>query len=183
MMSFKTPSLPILNVLAAATLLSACSVLSQFRLPANLTACPPPPGIALSSSQAVRYYACLGTLADADINKEYLSTNRSFSVTGSDSDRVRLAMLLSLPDTGFRSMATALDLLQHLPAGTASAPSELQDIAAMLARLFAQQLRADGAVDDLTRALAAEKAHAEFLQGKIDAVKDLEINLIHRDQP
>ncbi|BCK87567.1 hypothetical protein MIZ01_1351 [Sideroxyarcus emersonii] len=182
-MSIKTPSFPILNVLLAATLLSACSVLSQFRPSTNLNVCPPPPGIALSSNQVVRYYSCLGTLADEAINKEYQATNRSFSITGSDSDRLRLAMLLSLPDTGFRSIGTALDLLQHLPAGTTSAPSELQDIAGMLARLLAQQLRADGAVDDLTKALAAEKAHAEFLQGKIDAVKDLEINLIHRDQP
>lgn len=182
-MSLQIPHLPILNVLAAAALLSACSVLSQFRPSANLAACPPPPGIALSSNQAMRYYTCLGTLADADINKEYQATNRSFATTGSDSDRLRLAMLLSLPDTGFRSIATALDLLQHLPAGTSSTPSELQDIAGMLTRLLAQQLRADMTVDDLTRALAAEKAHAEFLQGKIDAVKDLEINLIHRDQP
>lgn len=182
-MSFKTLSFPILNMLAAATLLSACTMLSQLRPATNSTACPPPPGVALTSNQLMHYSSCLGTLVDADINKEYQATNRSFSITGSDSDRLRLAMLLSLPDTGFRSIGTALDLLQHLPAGTTSASSELQDIAGILARLLTQQLRADEAVGDLTKALAAEKAHAEFLQGKIDAVKDLEINLIHRDQP
>ena len=182
-MSLQIPRLPILNVLAAAALLSACSVLSQFRPSAHLATCPPPPGIALSSNQAMRYYTCLGTLADADINKEYQATNRSFATTGSDSDRVKLAMLLSLPNTSFQSIAEALKLLQDPPANPASPPPALHNLARMLNMMLTEQQRESDTSNDLARALAAEKAHSEFLQGKIDAVKNLEINMIHRDQP
>jgi hypothetical protein len=49
--------------------------------------------------------------------------------------------------------------------------------------ILAEQQRENDTLNELAKALAAEKAHSDFLQGKIDAIKNLEINMIHRDQP
>jgi hypothetical protein len=182
-MNLKTPFSLNLTALVIAALLPACSIVSTFRPPVNLAVCPPAAGIALTSNQVVRYYTCLSTLPAADVAKEYHAASLSFSETGGISDRLKLAILLSLPNTEFHSTAAALDLLKSLPEGPEPSPSDLPELARLLGMLLAEQQHTDDNIADLTKALAAEKIHSEFLQNKIDAVKDLEINLIHRDQP
>jgi hypothetical protein len=182
-MNRKTPLALILNFLLIVTLLPACSIVPTFRPATTLISCPPPPGLALSADQVLRYYTCLGTLPASEITQEYHAASLSFAETGSNSDRLKLAILLSLPDTEFHSTVAALDLVKNMPAGPEPVPSSLPDLALLLSMLFAGQQHADDSVSELTKALSAEKVHSEFLQKKIDAVKDLEINLIHRDQP
>ena len=182
-MNCRTPLFTILNVIAIAALLPACSVVSMPRPATNLVPCPPPPALALSADQVLRYYTCLGTLPAADVASEYHAASLSFSETGSNSDRLKLAILLSLPDTGFHSTAAALDLVKNMPAGPEPVPSTLPDLALLLSMLLAAQQHADDNISELTKELSNEKVHSDFLQKKIDAVKDLEINLIHRDQP
>jgi hypothetical protein len=46
----------------------------------------------------------------------------------------------------------------------------------LLDTLLAGQQRAEAATEEANQALASEKAHSRSLQGKIDAVKNLEIS-------
>jgi hypothetical protein len=182
-MNHKTPFILMLKVLAIATLLSACSVVPTSLPTTNLVTCPPPRGLALSADRVLRYYTCLGTLPASDVASEYHAVSLSFSETGSNSDRLKLAILLSLPDTEFHSTAAALNLVKNMPAGPEPVPSTLPDLALLLSVLLEQQQHADDSISELKKELSDEKVHSDFLQKKIDAVKDLEINLIHRDQP
>jgi hypothetical protein len=178
-----------LLIRTASTLMVAATLGACAQAPVHATAttklasCPPQPGIALNVNEAVLYYTCVASLSAPALVTEYNATRESYTKTASDSDRIRLAMLLSLPDTPFHSTAETLKLLQDPPANPASPPQALHNLARMLSLLFTEQQRNNNTVDDLAKALAAEKAHSEFLQGKIDAVKNLEINMIHRDQP
>ncbi len=182
-MNHKTPFILMLKVLAIATLLSACSVVPTSLPTTNLVTCPPPQALALSADRVLRYYTCLGTLPASDVASEYHAVSLSFSETGSNSDRLKLAILLSLPDTEFHSTAAALNLVKNMPAGPEPVPSTLPDLALLLSVLLAQQQHADDSISELKKELSDEKVRSDFLQKKIDAVKDLEINLIHRDQP
>lgn len=184
----KPTSLPTRTACAliASILLTACSIAADpHSAPAMASRpnCPPQPGAALSLNEVVQYYTCIASLPGADLSSEYASLRDAYSRTGSDSDRIRLAMLLSLPNTTFHSIPDALKLLQDPPGSPASPPTALHNLARMLSMIFAEQQKESDTLDQLAKALAAEKAHSEFLQGKIDAVKNLEINMIHRDQP
>lgn len=190
-MNRKTLIIRIANALLLTAMLSACSN-TTVHAPAimDMASCPPKSGIALSLNEAVRYYTCIGSLPAPDLATEYTATMHSYSKTGSDSDRIRLAMLLSLPDTSFHNTAEALKLLESFPgnlpgkpAAPPSAEPALHHLARMLSMILAEQQRENDILNELAKALAAEKAHSDFLQGKIDAIKNLEINMIHRDQP
>jgi hypothetical protein len=172
------------NTLMVVSMLGACTHAPvHATAKTNIASCPPQPGLALNVNEAVLYYTCIGSLSAPDFATEYNATRETYTRTGSDSDRIRLAMLLSLPNTPFHSTAEALKLLQDPPANPASPPPALHNLARMLNMLLTEQQRESDTSNDLAKALAAEKAHSEFLQGKIDAVKNLEINMIHRDQP
>lgn len=183
-----SPPIRTAYALIAAILLSACSIVAEpHSAPAPAMAsrpnCLPQPGAALSLNEMVQYYTCIASLPGADLSTEYASLKEAYSRTGSDPDRIRLAMLLSRPNTAFHSLPEALKLLQDPPGGPAPPPTALHNFAGMLSVIFAEQQKENDTLDQLAKALAAEKAHSEFLQGKIDAVKNLEINMIHRDQP
>ena len=182
-MNHMTPFRPAWQALALALMLSACSN-TKIRGPSTDPAsCPAPPSIALTLNEAVLYYTCLGSLSAPDIAKEYIAVGQSYSKTGSDADRIKLAMLLSLPDTAFHSTEEALKLLQDSPDKPGTSPSGLHVLAKMLSMLLTEQAHESDISNNLAKELAAEKARSNFLQGKIDAVKNLEINMIHRDQP
>ena len=186
-MNRKTLFIQIANALLLTAMLSACSN-TAVHAPATMgiASCPPKSGIALSLHEGVSYYMCISSLPAPGLVTEYTATMQSYAKTGSDSDRLRLAMLLSLPDTTFHNTAEALKLLQGFPGKSAPSPSSepaLYNLARMLNMILAEQQRENDTLNDLAKALAAERAHSEFLQGKIDAIKNLEINMIHRDQP
>jgi hypothetical protein len=186
-MNRKTLFIQIANALLLTALLSACSS-TAVHAPAtmDIASCPPKSGIALSLNEAVLYYTCIGSLPVPDLATEYTTTMQSYSKTGRDSDRIRLAMLLSMPDTAFHNTAEALKLLESFPGKPAPPPTAepaLYNLARMLNMILVEQRRENDTLNDLAKALAAERAHSEFLQGKIDAIKNLEINMIHRDQP
>ncbi len=183
-MNRKTQLIRTANALMVVSILGSCTNAAIHpSATTDVASCPPQPGITLTLNRAVLYYTCIGSLSQPDLATEYNATKESYTKTGSDSDRVKLAMLLSLPNTSFQSIAEALKLLQDPPANPASPPPALHNLARMLNVLLTEQQRESDTSNDLAKALAAEKAHSEFLQGKIDAVKNLEINMIHRDQP
>lgn len=147
-----------------------------------LVSCPPAKGES-RLGEFLRYYSDISALALPDAAKEYEAVSMSFSRAPDNAGRIKLAMLLSLPNTPFHNTAAALDLLQALPDQPADAKSGLGDLARLLAALLLQQRQADETVNDLGKALASEKMHSKSLQGKIDAIKAFEINQPHRDQP
>ena len=129
-------------------------------------------------TEIVRYYSHLSALSAQDAAGEYNAVNASFSKNPDNVLRIKLAMLLSLPNTPFHNTAAARNLLIAWPDQDAT---ELHDLSRLLSSLFSQQQQADDAINELTKSLASEKMHSKSLQGKIDAIKAYETN--RKDQP
>ncbi len=172
-----------LAIPALLAVLAACAPLASPHDPLAAAQCPPPPGIVLTVNDLTRYYACMDTLPAAELAREYEATSLAFSKTGRRSDRIRLALLLSRPDAPFHNTSAALKLLNAWPEERAARPSDLQKFAKLLSKFLAEQERSEDAVNDLTKALAAEKARSVLLQNKLDALKQLEINQSEGDRP
>ncbi len=128
--------------------------------------------------EIVSYYTRISALSPQDVSSEYDAASRNFSNSPSNAGRIRLAMLLSLPNTSFHSTTAARDLLDAWPEKGAT---DLRDFARFFSSMLAGQQQADQAANDLGKALASEKMHSKSLQGKIDAIKAFEAN--RREQP
>lgn len=173
----------ILSALAVTTMFAGCAAMTAHQPAPNAVSCTPSPDAYLRLNEVIRYYSHIRELPAPDITKEYNTISLNFSKTGSNPDRIKLAILLTLPHNPFHDTAAAIDLLKTLPDKTTASPSDLHEFALLLGMLLARQEQTDEALSDLAKALATEKAHSKSLQGKIDAIKDFEINQTHRNQP
>ena len=133
--------------------------------------------------EIIRYYSRISALTLPDVVSEYNAVSQNFSKAPNNTERIKLAMLLSLPNTAFHNTAAALVLLETWSDQPADASSDLRDLARFFGALLAQQRQAEETMNDLGKTLASEKLHSKSLQGKIDAIKAFEINQPHRDQP
>jgi hypothetical protein len=109
------------------------------------------------------YYRHIGKLKENQISRELEISRRAYAREHSDFNRVRLAMLLGLPNTALSDNARAQELLESV------AKNETGEFSA-LAALLAVQLRDRQRLD----------ATAQDLQQKLDALKSLERSMIER---
>lgn len=109
------------------------------------------------------YYQHVRKLASADLGKEHEAARQAYTRTRSEIDRVRFAMVLSLPGVPFGDEARALELLEPV----AKNPNgRLNGLAQLLVSQLQERKRLD--------------TNAQGLQQKLDALRSLERNLIER---
>ena len=181
-MNFKTQPILIPMAFIMAAVLASCSIATPRHSPDNT---PYSMRVAdhLAPNDVLRYYTFLHSLNDAGLAKEYQTAQLRFAETKNITDRLKLVVLLSVPDTTFHNIPEAVTLLKALPVDTSYTPSDLAGLTHLLATLLEQQQQADDKLADLKKSLAEESTHAKLLQEKIDAVRDMEINMIQREQP
>lgn len=109
------------------------------------------------------YYRHIGKLKEDQLTRELEISSRAYARERSDFNRVRLAMLLGLPNTALSDPARALELLESV------AKNEGGEFSA-LAALLAVQLRDRQRLD----------ATAQDLQQKLDALQSLERSMMER---
>ncbi|MDH3286557.1 MAG: hypothetical protein OEP48_02360 [Betaproteobacteria bacterium] len=109
------------------------------------------------------YYHHIGKLKEDQLSRELEISRRAYARKRSDFNRVRLAMLLGLPNTALSDNARALELLDSV------AKNEGGEFSA-LAALLAAQVRDRQRLD----------ATAQDLQQKLDALKSLERSMMER---
>jgi hypothetical protein len=163
---------PLLALLACAAL-AGCGALRGLEAPEAAPAVEAAPLPAPRSAGAPRepgeagrllvYFARLKKLPAAELGREHEIARRAFARARSDFNRVRLAMLVSIPNTGWTDEAHALELLEPV---LKDGGGELQALALLLASHLQEQRR-----------LAAS---LQGLQKKLDALKTLERDLIER---
>ena len=170
----------VLPTMMAAVLLGACSGIKD---PPH-KACMDMPALTGTSRTAeiMRNYDTLSKQPATEIAKAYSKALQDFSATRSDSNRLRLAMLLALPDTPFHDTSTALNLLNDWPQSETDSPSALRGFARLLSVLLIQQQQSNNALNEMTQKIKEEQKRADALQDKIDAVKDMEKNLMNRNK-
>ena len=109
------------------------------------------------------YYRHLGRLKDNQLGRELEIARTAYARESSDFNRVRLAMVLGLPNTPVSDNARALELLEPV------VNNQTGDFSA-LASLLAVQLHERKRLD----------ANAQDLQKKLDALKSLERSMMER---
>jgi hypothetical protein len=132
---------------------------------ASVTA--PPSAVARQSTGAdnlLAYFSQIRKLAGPDLVREHDSARQAFSSNGrSEFNRVRLAMVVTLPNTPFYDDNRALELLEPI---WKNSESQLSGLATLLVSQIQERKRLD--------------ANAQVLQQKLNALKSLERSLIER---
>ncbi len=170
------PTLPLLLVLAA------CSSAPQVRTIRTIQHCEPARqqiDTAHEIDSLMQYYDRLTALPAEKLFDEKKALSDEYSKTASDQSRIRLAMLLWLPEAPFRDKKAALDLL-----GKDFTDKGLESFARLFKAAIAEQQASDDAQHDLEQLLDKERKHSAALQNKIDAVKKMEKTFLnHKGKP
>ncbi len=169
----------------------------------------------------VLFYNRAQNLKPEELAKELDSVKQAFETGKSDIDRVRLALLLSMPNAGFRNDAAAIELLHPLVQNQRPENTNLRPLAVWLhsglvrlsemKRIEGQLLQATEQVNEVQRRaevlsvqyaeklkeeqrrseerlqkqavrLHDEQLRSEALQQKLDAILEMEKNMIQREQ-
>src|SRR5262245_55329255 len=160
---------PRTTTLAACLLLSACHTLQPPPAvvePKVHTVLPPPPPAPRPVSETenlVSYYAYLRKLSGSEFAREHEAARQAYSRVRSDYNGVRLAMVVTLPNTPFYDEPRALDVLEPI---AKNGEPRLSAFAGLLISQIQERRRLD--------------ATAHALQQKLDALKLLERSLIER---
>jgi len=134
------------------------------------------------NTRALRYCEDALKLKGADLAREIESIRQEFETDKSELNRVRLAMLLSLPGTGLRDDQAALNLLQPFLSDKSYENSTLRPLALVLHAQFSEIKRLDEALQQQTAKGKEEQRRADALQQKLEAILEMEMKMIEREQ-
>jgi hypothetical protein len=118
------------------------------------------------------YFEQIRKLPAADLARENEGARAAFTRTRSEFDRMRLAMLLSLPNTALSDDQRAADLLEPL---VKNENSSLRGLALVMSAHLQERRRLESGMQNLQQ-------NVQGLQQKLDALMSLERSLIDREQ-
>jgi hypothetical protein len=125
------------------------------------------------------YFQRIRNLSGAQLAQEHHNARFAFARTGSDFDRVRLAMVLSLPNTGFNDESRTLDLLEPM---VKSRNSTLNGLASLMSAYLQEQRRLGQSVQGMQQNMESMQQNMQSMQQKLDALRSMERSLIEREQ-
>ena len=147
---------------AAALVQTACTVPPPSAPPAAL------PEDVAQVSDLVSYYARVAAMTPADQSREYAAAGQALSRDPTPYNRVRVALLASMPGTTFQDDVRAQSLLEpYSQAGPGY--DRLRQFAALLHGQLAERSKA--------------RARADQLKEQLDALRAVERTIIERTQP
>ena len=123
------------------------------------------PQPASDAESLLLYFQYIRNLSGAELSREHEAARQAYARALTDFNRVRLAMVLSLPGTAFNDDARALELCET---AAKHEGGRLQGLALLLGSYLQEQKR-------LT-------ASAQGLQQKLDALRSLERSMIERSR-
>jgi hypothetical protein len=155
------------------------------------------------ADRLLNYYAYMNELQGDSLEREYRSVRKSYDANQTDFNRMQLIMLLSSPSASFRDTELAHSLLKDWLNEDYQSYSKLRPLALLLDNYLselgriaqakkrtASQMRE--ASDLIARqsdriaqqkaALATEQQRTQELQSKLDALLEMERNLIERER-
>lgn len=118
------------------------------------------------------YFEQIRKLPAAELSRENETARTAFSRTRSDFDRVRLAMVLSVPNTAVSDDQRAADLLDPV---VKNPNSSLHGLALLMNTHLQERRRLESGMQHLQQ-------NVQGLQQKLDALMSLERTLIDREQ-
>lgn len=133
------------------------------------------------ADRIMKFYARLAPMKATELSRELEDTRQAFEADRSDLNRMQLAVLLSQPGTSFRDDATAIALLNVLVKDKAREDSDLRPLAIWLHAHLLESRRNDEALQQQSVKLKEEQRKSEALQQKLDAILDMEMKMIERE--
>jgi len=168
-------------IVLVAVALAACNVVEPRRAP---TPAPEPvqapPAPASEVDGVLKYYHRVLSLKGPELNREYERARQEFEREPSDTNRLQLAVLLSMPGAGFRDDSAAIGLLQPLKERTAE--DGLKPLALLMQTYILELRRTEDALQAQSSKLRDEQRRAEALQQKLEALLQMEMKMIEREQ-
>lgn len=166
-----------LTAVTAALILGGCA---HAPVPANTTdLAMTTPGVgdreAASVARLLAYYRRIAVLPPTELQSEYAAAEQTFLQDPRPEYRLRLALLLALPDASFYNPDSALRLLQGYP-GRSDPDDALANFAFFLIGRSSEQHNAQMRLDT-----ASQRATA--LQRQLDGLKSIERSLNRRQLP
>lgn len=148
---------------------TACVPLSP--VPDGATGLTQPAAVERSKEEAevlalLAYYQGLLSLPAEELRREYQDVSRSFGRDRSELGRLKLALLMSVPEASWRDDARLLVLLEGSGSRTAEADSPRRQFVFLLQKWAGERQR--------------EQRRADELQQKLDALLTIERNLQKR---
>jgi len=134
------------------------------------------------AERILRYYARLLAMRATELGRELDERRQAFESDRSEINRVKLAVLLSMPATAFRDDAAAVSLLNVFVRDKAREGSDLQPLALWLHGHLLELRRSDEALQQQNAKLKEEQRRADALQQKLDAILDMEMKMLEREQ-
>lgn len=129
-----------------------------------------------------RYYDRLLTLKAPELAVELDTARQTFEKEGSELSRLQLALLLSLPGTSFRDDKAAITMLHPFVKDKGREGSTLRPLAIFLQSELLEIRRTDEALQQQSARLKDEQRRVEALQQKLEAILDMEMKMIEREQ-
>ena len=134
------------------------------------------------TARALGFYDRIIRLKGPDLARELDAARQSYEREKSDLNRVQLAMILSLPGSGFRDEHAAGQLLQPFLRDKTLEASPLRPVALLLNTQVSEIRKLDEALQQQGSKAKEEQRRAEGLQQKLDALLEMEKKLIEREQ-
>lgn len=143
----------------------------------------------------LEYFSRMAALPLEDLRREYNAVADSFARSGAETDRLRLALLLSVPAAPFRDDARLVSLIEAAPPHQGVGASPRRDLLGLLLRLASERQRTAAAARDeqkrietqgrdearrLEGLLRDEQRRAEELRQKLDALLAIEREMRNR---
>ena len=122
------------------------------------------------------------TLKASELAGELDAARQSFEKDKSELNRLQLALLLSLPGTNFRDDNAALALLNSFVKDKGKEGSMLRPLAIWLHSELLELRRSEEALQQQSAKLKEEQRRVEVLQQKLEAILDMEMKMIEREQ-
>ena len=128
-----------------------------------------PPDIRSSDSveALLRYGALLRSIPAEALEREYAQASDAFTRDASAPNRIRMALLLSLPGASFQDTSRARVNLEKVIDDTGHHARQYRDLARFLAAMLNDRKQLEGA-------LADERRQRQELQQKLDQLKAIE---------
>lgn len=134
------------------------------------------------AERSLLFYERLRTMKAGELSRELETSRQAFENDKSDLNRLQLALLLSFPGTSFRDDSIAIALLNPVVKDKTAGTSTLRPLATLLQTELMELRRADEASQQQAGKLKDEQRRGEALQQKLDAILDMEMKMIEREQ-
>lgn len=132
--------------------------------------------------ELMRYYDSLQNKTKAELLQEYKYASSHYRESTDLQQRLKLLLLLLLPNTSFQSDRAALNLVENASEQLEATPA-MMSFRNLLVMLLKRQRAAKVQIENLSGKLQSTEAEVMTLRNKINAIKNIERQLMRKNTP